>query len=189
MFEKSNLRINGQTGTPQKNTSRGLFLDNSKSGVFLFGVLTCFVSSLDQGRISSIGKALDRWAGGRGFDPRGRTNTQGLKITEKWRNYLCHSCKPLDLRVACMTSKNGDPISLGRLKNIVLNLNSRAKYINSQIKCIFLSQCSQFRGSSLWSHTALACHHAPQSIPSGSCWSCCSRKSQRKAIDPERWLL
>ena len=60
MFEKSNLRINGQTGTPQKNTSRGLFLDNSKSGVFLFGVLTCFVSSLDQGRISSIGKALDR---------------------------------------------------------------------------------------------------------------------------------
>ena len=52
--------INGQTGTPsKKNTSRGLFLDNSKSGVFLFGVLTCFVSSLDQGRISSIGKALD----------------------------------------------------------------------------------------------------------------------------------
>ena len=58
-------------------------MDNSKFGVFLFGVLTCFVSSLDQGRISSIGKALDRRAGGRVFDPRGRTNTQGLKITEK----------------------------------------------------------------------------------------------------------
>ena len=58
-------------------------MDNSKSGVFLFGVLTCFVSSLDQGRISSIGKALDCGAGGRGFDPRGRTDTQGLKITEK----------------------------------------------------------------------------------------------------------
>ena len=35
------------------------------------------------GRISSVGRALDRRAGGRGFDSRGRTNTQGLKITEK----------------------------------------------------------------------------------------------------------
>ena len=37
----------------------------------------------NQGRISSVGEALDRRAGGRGFDSRGRTNTQGLKITEK----------------------------------------------------------------------------------------------------------
>ena len=35
------------------------------------------------GRISSVGRALDCRAGGRGFDSRGRTNTQGLKITEK----------------------------------------------------------------------------------------------------------
>ena len=36
-----------------------------------------------KGRISSVGRALDYRAGGRGFDSRGRTNTQGLKITEK----------------------------------------------------------------------------------------------------------
>ena len=33
--------------------------------------------------ISSVGRALDCREGGRGFDCRGRTNTQGLKITEK----------------------------------------------------------------------------------------------------------
>ena len=32
---------------------------------------------------SSVGRAFDRRAEGRGFDSRGRTNTQGLKITEK----------------------------------------------------------------------------------------------------------
>ena len=32
---------------------------------------------------------LDCRAGGRGFDSRDRTNTQGLKITEKWRYSLC----------------------------------------------------------------------------------------------------
>ena len=36
-----------------------------------------------RGRISSVGGALDCRAGGRGFDSRGRTNSQGLKITEK----------------------------------------------------------------------------------------------------------
>ena len=34
-------------------------------------------------RISSVGRALDYRAGGRGFDSRDRSNTQGLKITEK----------------------------------------------------------------------------------------------------------
>ena len=34
------------------------------------------------GRISSVGTALACRAGGRGFDSRGRTITQGLKITE-----------------------------------------------------------------------------------------------------------
>ena len=37
----------------------------------------------NHGRISSVGRALDCRAGGRGFNSRGRTNTQGLKITEK----------------------------------------------------------------------------------------------------------
>ena len=32
---------------------------------------------------SSVGRALDCRAGGRGFGSRGRTNTQGLKETEK----------------------------------------------------------------------------------------------------------
>ena len=32
---------------------------------------------------------VDCRAGGRGFDSWGRTNTQGLKITEKWRYSLC----------------------------------------------------------------------------------------------------
>ena len=34
-------------------------------------------------RISSLGRALDCRAVGRGFDSRGRTDTRGLKITEK----------------------------------------------------------------------------------------------------------
>ena len=41
------------------------------------------ISSFDRGRISSVGRAFDCRAGGRGFDSRGRTITQGLKMTEK----------------------------------------------------------------------------------------------------------
>ena len=37
----------------------------------------------DPGRISSVGRAFDCRAGGRGFHSRGRTITQGLKISEK----------------------------------------------------------------------------------------------------------
>ena len=36
-----------------------------------------------RGRISSVGRVPDCRVGGRGFDSRGRTNTQSLKITEK----------------------------------------------------------------------------------------------------------
>ena len=45
----------------------------------------------NRGRISSVGRALDCRAGGRGFNSRDRTNTQGLafEMTEKWRYYLC----------------------------------------------------------------------------------------------------
>ena len=38
---------------------------------------------MNRGKISSVGRALDCRAEGRGFDSLGRTNTQGLKITEK----------------------------------------------------------------------------------------------------------
>ena len=40
-------------------------------------------------RLSTAGLALDCRAGGRRFDFRCWTNTQGLKITEKWRHSLC----------------------------------------------------------------------------------------------------
>ena len=36
-----------------------------------------------RGRVSTVGTALDCRTGGRGFDSPSRTNTQGLKITEK----------------------------------------------------------------------------------------------------------
>ena len=45
--------------------------------------------SLNRGRISSVGRALNCRGGGRGFDSRDRTNTQGLKIAEKWRCFFC----------------------------------------------------------------------------------------------------
>ena len=41
---------------------------------------------LFQGRNNSVGVALDCRAGGRGLDFRGRTNTQGRKITKNRRN-------------------------------------------------------------------------------------------------------
>ena len=37
----------------------------------------------NRGRISSVGRAFDCRTGGRGFESRGRTITQGLKMTEK----------------------------------------------------------------------------------------------------------
>ena len=39
--------------------------------------------AFNRSRISSVRRALDCRAGGRGFDSQGRTSTQGLKITEK----------------------------------------------------------------------------------------------------------
>ena len=45
--------------------------------------MVCAACHFNRGRTSSVGRALDCRAGGRGFDSRGRTNTQGLKITEK----------------------------------------------------------------------------------------------------------
>ena len=41
------------------------------------------INVFNRGRTSSVGRALDCKAEGRGFDSRGRTITQGLKITEK----------------------------------------------------------------------------------------------------------
>ena len=53
----------------------------------------------NRGRISSVGRAPDCPAEGRGFDSRGRTNTQGLTVTEKIvpNNYF--RAKYLDTRI------------------------------------------------------------------------------------------
>ena len=58
---------------------------------FLFALLFSNFSStfVNRSRISSVGRALDCRAGGHGFDSRDRTNTQRLKITEKWGYCLC----------------------------------------------------------------------------------------------------
>ena len=61
-----------------------------------------FVCLLNCGRISSVGSALECRGGSRGFVRRGRTNTQGLKITEKWRYSLALQAAKLNLRVARM---------------------------------------------------------------------------------------
>ena len=51
-----------------------------------------------RGSVSLVCRGCDCGAGGRGFDSQGWANTQGLKITEKWRYSLC------DLRLALMTT-------------------------------------------------------------------------------------
>ena len=48
-----------------------------------------FKLNLNRGRISSVGRVLECRVGGRKFNSRGQTNTQDLKMTEKWRYYLC----------------------------------------------------------------------------------------------------
>ena len=48
-----------------------------------FGAVETGLHTKNRGRISSVGRALDCRAGGREFDSRCRTITQGLKITEK----------------------------------------------------------------------------------------------------------
>ena len=45
----------------------------------------------DRVKTSLVGRVLDCSVGGHGFDSRGRTNTQYLKITEKRRFSLCRT--------------------------------------------------------------------------------------------------
>ena len=52
-------------------------------------------------RISSVGRALECRAEGRGFDSRGRTNTQGLKITENIVPNKYFRGKYLDIQIKC----------------------------------------------------------------------------------------
>ena len=59
--------------------------------VYIFWNFTLFWVSDWTGGISSVGRGHDCRAGDRGFDSRGWTVTQGLIMTEKWRESLCTS--------------------------------------------------------------------------------------------------
>ena len=68
--------------------------DAFKSGVitvYILKVNTCAKKLYTVTALASplVGRSFDSRTGGRGFDSRGRTNTQGLKITEKRRYSLC----------------------------------------------------------------------------------------------------
>ena len=77
----------------------------------------------------SVGRALYCRTGGRGLDSRGRTNTQGLKITEKWR-YWTFAWLGRSRKMAVLSP-------LGDVKYSVHNYHFRAKYSDTQINCIF----------------------------------------------------
>ena len=67
----------------------------------------------NRGRISSVGRALDCRAEGRGFDSRDRNNTdQGLKITENRvpNNYFRAKC--LDTQIKCTFFNSFDFLKL-----------------------------------------------------------------------------
>ena len=76
-----------------------------------------------RGRISSVGRALDCKAEGRGFDSRGRTNTQGLKITENRVPNKYFRAKYLDTQIKWIFFNN---IDILKLCFIVVRLMSTA---------------------------------------------------------------
>ena len=51
--------------------------------IFFMGYIYRYVYVFNHSRISSVVRALDCRAAGHLFDSRDRTNTQGLKMTEK----------------------------------------------------------------------------------------------------------
>ena len=72
----------------------------SNESFFIFCCSCCFlclifygINIFNRGRISSVGRGLDCRGEGRGFDSRGRSITQGLKITEKIRYSLCNTSR------------------------------------------------------------------------------------------------
>ena len=70
--------------------------------------------TVHRGRFSSFGRALDCRAGGRGFNSQGRTNTQGLKITEKWVDF--------ELRLKCLIRRAQHLLLLrGEIDHILVN--------------------------------------------------------------------
>ena len=76
-----------KTVDPPVSDHGGLFVKKARTHLFLEENLPSLLFRrevrFNRGRISSVGRAHDCRAGGRGFNSRGRTNTRGLKITEK----------------------------------------------------------------------------------------------------------
>ena len=58
------------------------------------GELRCHFVSFFRCRISSVGRALDFRAGGHGFNSRGRTNTQGLKLRREGTAFTLRTVRP-----------------------------------------------------------------------------------------------
>ena len=61
----------------------GKIMEEPNRGRISFEETGKIVEEPNRGRISSVGRAFDCRTGGRGFESRGRTITQGLKMTEK----------------------------------------------------------------------------------------------------------
>ena len=106
-----------------------LSLPVKRRGIPLLWCLTMAV-------LVQLAERVDCRAGGRGFDSRGWTNTQGLKITEKWSHSLC-SARGETFACLGWPSKMAVPSSVGDVKYSVPNWYFRAKYIDTQIKRIF----------------------------------------------------
>ena len=92
------------------------------------------LKTTSDGRISSVGRALDCRAGGRGFDSRDQTNTQGLKITEYWRYALCTANSQTFARLGwprkiVVPSPVGDVNIVSSISTFMLNtLDTRMRY-------------------------------------------------------------
>ena len=107
--------------------SKALYLRLAKGAVswqVFCPAACCHSRSFIPNRISPVGRALDCRAGGR------RTNTQGLKITEKWRYY-----STFVLQTARSSRGSDDYVKWrSRLKK---DTYFSAEYIDTQIKCLF----------------------------------------------------
>ena len=93
----------------------------------------------NRGRIISVGRALDCRAGGSGFDSRNRTNTQGLKMTEKWRYCFCPA-NGWTFAWLGWPRKMAIPSPVGDVKIVSSISTFVLKYTEAQIKSIFLNQ-------------------------------------------------
>ena len=83
-YRSERRRLGNKRGWPHMLTRQGWLETGNEAEKWYI-----FIYILSSRWISSVGRALNYRVGGRGFDSLGRTNTQGLKTTEKWRYCLC----------------------------------------------------------------------------------------------------